>query len=161
KYTRALKKLFDTYLENNPGIDRKRVYLGGLSNGGYMTQVLILEYPTYFAAAIPVCSAALDRRISDKELRGIRNLPVWYVQSASDKAVFAPSHALATYDRLIKMDAPHVYCSYPRDVQGLLDNTPYVYPGHSSWIYVYNNALAQYINGRAITILEWLAEQRR
>jgi hypothetical protein len=65
------------------------------------------------------------------------------------------------------MGAPHVYCSYPRDVHDLSgrykkrDNTPYVYPGHHSWIYVYNNSLIQYINGRDITILEWLAEQRR
>ncbi|GHV37388.1 hypothetical protein AGMMS49546_04990 [Spirochaetia bacterium] len=167
KYTRALKNLIDTYIDNNPGIDRSRIYIGGCSNGGYMTMVMILEYPDYFAAAFPVCSAARDSRISDKQLRSIRSLPIWFTNAASDKAVAAPLHSLATYDRMVKLGAPQVYYSYPRDVHDLYGHYtnakggPYEYSGHNSWIYVYNNALHQHIDGKDIGILNWLALQSK
>jgi predicted peptidase len=167
KYTRALKNLFDHYLGAHSGIDRRRVYIGGCSNGGFMTQVLIMEYPELFAAAFPVCSAALDSRIKHKQLMGIRLMPLWFVHAASDPVVPAPKHSLGTYDRLVKLEAPHVYYSYPRNIydkSGLYtkkDGSPYRYPGHCSWIYVFNNWLTQNINGKEISFMEWLAAQRR
>jgi predicted peptidase len=167
KYTRALKNLFDRYMADHPGIDRRRVYIGGCSNGGFMTQVLIMAYPELFAAAFPVCSTAVDSRITTKQLQGIRLMPVWFVNAASDPVVPAPKNSLGTYDRLVKLDAPGVYYSYPRNIcdkSGLYtkkDGSPYVYPGHHSWIYVYNNWLTQYIDGREISLMEWLASQRK
>jgi predicted peptidase len=167
KYTRAVKYLIDTYVDNNPGIDRRRIYIGGCSNGGFMTTVLMTEYPGYFAAAFPVCSAALDSDITDTQLRSIRNLPVWFTHAASDNVVAAPRHSLATYDRMVKLGAPSVYYSYPRDVHDLSgrytnnDGSPYMYSGHSVWIYVYNNTLTQNIDGKDLSILNWLASQRK
>jgi predicted peptidase len=167
KYTRALKNLFDHYLAKHPGIDRRRIYIGGCSNGGFMTQVLIMAYPELFAAAFPVCSAATDSRITHKQLQSIRLMPIWFVNAASDSVVPAPQHSLGTYDRLVKLDAPEVYYSYPRyihDKSGFYrkkDGSPYVYSGHCSWIYVYNNWLTQSINGTEISLMEWLASQRK
>jgi predicted peptidase len=167
KYTRALKSLFDRYAADHPGIDRRRIYVGGCSNGGFMTQVLILAYPDLFAAAFPVCSTAIDSRITFRQLQSIRHLPIWFVNAASDPVVPAPKNSLGTYDRLVKLEAPQVYYSYPRNIydkSGLYtkkDGSPYVYSGHNSWIYVYNNWLAQYINGKEISLMEWLASQRK
>jgi predicted peptidase len=167
KYTRALKDLIDCYVSAQNGIDRQRIYIGGCSNGGFMTQVLIMEYPELFAAAFPVCSAAMDSRITDKQLNDIRSMPIWFVNAASDPVVPAPKHSLATYDRLVKLEAPRVYYSYPRDVHDISgrykqeDGSPYVYSGHCSWIYVYNNWLTQHIDGKEVSIMEWLAAQRR
>ncbi|MFP3091110.1 prolyl oligopeptidase family serine peptidase [Treponema sp. TIM-1] len=167
KYTRALKNLFDHYIAANPGIDRQRIYIGGCSNGGFMTQVLIMAYPELFAAAFPVCSTAIDSRITHKQLLSIRHLPIWFVNAASDPVVPAPKNSLGTYDRLVKLEAPQVYYSYPRNIydkSGLYtkkDGSPYVYPGHCSWIYVYNNWLTQYIHGKEISLMEWLASQRK
>jgi predicted peptidase len=167
KYTGALKNLIDRYLAEHPGIDRHRIYIGGCSNGGFMTQVLIMEYPDLFAAAFPVCSTAINNKITDKQLRGIRHIPIWFVNAASDPVVSAPQNSLATFDRLVKLEAPQVYYSYPRDIHDKSgrytkkDGSPYVYPGHHSWIYVYNNWLTQHIEGKEITLLEWLSRQRK
>jgi hypothetical protein len=66
---------------------------------------------------------------------------------------------------MVKLGARQVYYSYPRDVHDLYETpqggTPHEYGGHNSWIYVYNNALHQNINGRDIAILNWLALQSR
>ena len=167
KYTRALKNLIDRYLGEHPGINRSRIYIGGCSNGGFMTQVLIMDYPDLFAAAFPVCSAAMDSKITDKQLRDIRHMPIWFVNAAADPVVPAPKNSLATYDRLVKLGAPQVYYSYPRNIHdksGLYtkkDGSPYGYPGHHSWIYVYNNWLIQPVGGKEITLMEWLSRQRK
>jgi predicted peptidase len=167
KYTRALGRLVDQYLAERPGIDRRRIYIGGCSNGGFMTQVLIMEYPHLFAAAFPVCSAAVDSKITDRQLRDIRLMPLWFVNAVSDPVVSAPGNSLATFDRLVKLGAPQVYYSYPRHIQDKSgrytkkDGSPYEYPGHCSWIYVYNNWLTQCINGKEITLMEWLSQQRK
>jgi predicted peptidase len=167
KYTRAVKNLIDSYVESNPGIDKNRIYVGGCSNGGFLTQILIMDYPDYFAAAFPICSAALDNMVVDEQLEGIKNIPIWYVNAAADTTVVAIKNSLATYDRLVKLGAPHVYFSYPRDVRDITgqyfttEGSTVVYPGHWSWIYVYNNALTQEINDVKVSILEWLAAQRK
>lgn len=167
KYLHALMQLIESYIQQNPGIDRNRVYIGGASNGGFMTMAMILAYPDYFAAAFPVSEAALDSLISDEALRKIVDLPIWFVHSASDIVVPATHFTLATYDRLIKMGAKNVHLSYPRnviDTSGKYfkpDGTPYEYPGHWSWVYVHNNELSDWIDGKQVTFLEWLASQKR
>jgi predicted peptidase len=167
KYTRALKNLIDQYLGEHSCIDRHRIYVGGCSNGGFMTQVLIMEYPDLFAAAFPVCSTAADSKITDKQLRDICRMPIWFVNAASDTVVPAPRNSLATFDRLVKLGAHQVYYSYPRDIHDKSgrytqkDGSPYVYPGHYSWIYVYNNWLTQVIGGKEISLMEWLSRQRK
>jgi hypothetical protein len=39
------------------------------------------------------------------------------------------------------------------------DGAPDEYFGHFSWIYVYNNKYVANINGKATTMMEWLAAQ--
>lgn len=166
-YTKALKQLIDTYILENPGIDVNRIYIGGGSNGGFMTMVMILAYPNTFAAAFPVSEAALDALIPEEALQRIVDMPIWFVHSASDTVVPATRFTLSTYERLIKMGAPNVQLSYLRDVIDTsgryfkADGTPYAYPGHWAWIYLHNNELYTTVNGRDISFLEWLATQRK
>jgi hypothetical protein len=50
------------------------------------------------------------------------------------------------------------------DTSGLYknaDGTPYEYNGHWSWIYVYNNDVKTTIDGKEITLMEWLASQSK
>ncbi|GHU08848.1 hypothetical protein FACS1894151_05500 [Spirochaetia bacterium] len=167
KYTRVLKNLIDVYLEENPGIDRRCIYVGGASNGGFMTQVLIQEYPDFFAAAFPVCSAAQDSRVTDKQIKSIRHLPIWFVNAASDPVVSPSKNSFATYERLCQLGAPHVHYSLPKEVVDKSgkyagkNGQSYVYSGHASWIYVYNNDLYEEFDGEKVGILEWLARQRK
>ena len=62
-YTEALKYLIDEFTEKNQSvIDIDRIYIGGDSNGGFMTMRMLMSYPDFFAAAFPICEAMLDRR---------------------------------------------------------------------------------------------------
>ena len=191
KYTRAVQDLVETYVAANPNIDTNRIYVGGPSNGGFLTVRIIADNPDYYAAAVPVCEAIDDSAIPDEALAELVDLPIWLVTSAKDG--LAPhTYAVKLYDRLRQMDAPDVNVSVlPRviDESGLYkteDGMPYEYNGHWSWIYVYNNHLsklvsdegyvigwlygdvtqynediAQIIDGDVISILEWLASQSK
>ncbi|MCB0046345.1 MAG: carboxylesterase family protein [Caldilineaceae bacterium] len=185
-FTRAVQDLVENYVAENPGIDVNRIYLGGLSNGGYLTIRLILDNPDYYAAAIAVAEPFVGDSASDAQLSKIVDLPIWFVTAATDQTVPADQYPLNLYNRLQQLGASNVYMSYlPRvlDETGLYtdeDGAPYEYNGHWSWIYFYNNELAQVLVGDAVgsqifgqavhqaadsdnvmTILAWLAAQSK
>lgn len=41
KYEDALMALIEEYIANNPDVDTDRIYIGGPSNGGYMTMLMV------------------------------------------------------------------------------------------------------------------------
>ncbi len=121
---------------------------------------------------------------SDAQLLKIVDLPIWFVTAATDQTVSADQYPLKLYNRLLQLGAPNTYMSFlPRvlDESGLYmdeEGAPYEYNGHWSWIYVYNNVLAQVMVGDTVggqlfgqivreagedesivTIMEWLAAQ--
>lgn len=163
KYTKALMELIETYVAQNPDVDTDRIYIGGCSNGGYMTMNMILENPTYFAAAFPICEAYSDSWITDDMLEKIVDLPIWFTHSKNDPTVNYESTSLATYNRLIAMGAKNVYLSAfedVRDTSGLYKDAagnPYEYNGHWSWIYFFNNECID----NNVTIFEWLSKQTK
>ena len=57
RYTQILMDTIKEYVKHNPSVDTERIYLAGDSNGGYMTVNMIITYPDYFAAAVPICEA--------------------------------------------------------------------------------------------------------
>ena len=83
-YYEALKELFDDYVSKHPDIDTDRIYVGGCSNGGYMSLKLILEYPKYFAASYISALAYYGEFLSEKQAKSIRNVPIWFVHSKDD-----------------------------------------------------------------------------
>lgn len=164
KYTEVLMALIENFVDSHPDIDPNRVYIGGCSNGGFMTMNMIMKYPTYFAAAFPICEAYDDSWITDEMLEGIKDLPIWFTQAANDPVVDPQKTMLPTYDRLVAMNASNLHRSYFDDVHdtsGLYfmpdGTTPYQYNGHWSWIYTLNNECVE--NG--VTIFEWLASQSK
>ena len=52
---RLVKLLMDSLLQHHIA-DKKRLYIGGLSLGGFGTYDLLTKYPNYFAAAFPICA---------------------------------------------------------------------------------------------------------
>ena len=54
----AVKELLDSYLVKET-VDTKRVYIMGLSMGGFGTFDLVCRFPDIFAAAIPICGGIL------------------------------------------------------------------------------------------------------
>ncbi len=63
-------------------IDTSRIYITGLSMGGFGTWDLICRYPDKFAAAIPVCGGGDEQKA---EL--IKSIPIWAFHGKKDKLV--------------------------------------------------------------------------
>lgn len=167
KYENALLNLIKDYVDHNKDIDPSRIYIGGDSNGGYMTMLMIRDYPEYFAAAFPTCEALKDTLISDADIQRMKNLPIWFVAAKTDTTVPPSQYVVPTYNRLVQAGAKDVHLSLfdnVVDTSGLykkVDGTPYEYDGHWSWIYVYNNEVSKTIDGKTTTLMEWLADQSK
>ena len=73
-YADVLKSCIDYYVQQNPDVDRSRIYVGGCSNGGFMTMHMLIRHPKYFAAAYPTCEAYGDEYISDNEIKQQRRI---------------------------------------------------------------------------------------
>ena len=102
-------------------IDPKRVYLTGLSMGGYGTWDLLARRPELFAAAVPVCGGA-DEATAEK----IKNIPIWVFHGAKDGAV-KPARSRNMVAALEKAGGKPKYTEYQN-------------VGHDSWNPAYKDA---------------------
>lgn len=173
KYVDALDALIDAYMASRPWIDRSRVYIGGCSNGGFMTMKMLIHTPDRYAAAFPICEALRDDWITDEQIATIAKKPIWLTHAATDDTVPPKTHVLPTYKRLKAAGGENVHLTYWDKVVDLSgkynkpDGTPFEYYGHWSWIYMLNNdckvdldGQPVTIDGKPVTIVEWLAAQR-
>lgn len=173
-YVQALKATIDSFLEKHPEIDRNRVYLGGDSNGGFMTMRMILDYPGFFAAAFPVCEALYDETITEEQLQGIVSLPIWFTHAKNDPVVKPEETVVPTYQRLLRAGAKNVHFTFWDRIvdlhEGFRDREgkPLEYMGHFAWIPMLNDdCRLDYdgspvtIDGEEVTLLSWLSRQKR
>lgn len=79
---RLLMALIDKTIAENPAIDRKRIYLTGLSMGGFGTFELLMRRPDLFAAGVPVCGGGDPTKAAL-----LKNLPLWVFHGIRDQAV--------------------------------------------------------------------------
>ncbi len=63
-------------------IHTDRVYLTGLSMGGFGTWRLAADHPERFAAAVPICGGGKPEDASN-----LKNLPLWVFHGTDDKSV--------------------------------------------------------------------------
>ncbi len=139
-YADVLKSCIDEFVAEHPDVDPNRIYLGGCSNGGYMTMHMLIRNPKYFAAAYPTCQAYLDENISDNEIKALAEENIWFVQSYDDTTVDAKTHCIPTFQRLVKAGAKNVWMSMFENVQGI-DNPGQRIMGHFAWCYLFNDAV--------------------
>ena len=92
---KALRVLLDE-LQITYAVDPKRMYLTGISMGGFGVWQIALECPDYFAAIVPIAggyiyqSSQVPANICD-----LKSLPVWAFHGEQDVSVsFAQSQAL-------------------------------------------------------------------
>lgn len=166
-YTVALKALIDEFVEHHPQIDKDRIYLGGCSNGGFMTMRLIIDYPGYFAAAYPVCEALFENNITDDDLMKIIKTPIWFTHSKDDTIVDPKTTVVPTYERLINLGHNNVHFTYFDQV---VDSKGFVYEffGHATWINMLNDdcrvdfdGKPVLFEGKEVSLLEWLSQQKK
>ena len=139
-YANVLKSCIDEFVNQHPDVDRNRIYLGGCSNGGFMTMHMLLRNPRYFAAAYPTCQAYMDEYISDSEINLLAEENIWFVQSYDDTTVDPKTHCIPTFQRLVKAGAKNVWMSMFETVVGI-DNPGQKLMGHFSWCYLFNDAV--------------------
>ena len=70
------------WAEKNYAVDSNRIYVYGMSLGGYGTLDMCATYPNRIAAGMAMCGGA-----TMKDLSGLAKLPLWIVHGTADKAV--------------------------------------------------------------------------
>ena len=112
-------QLLDQMLET-ASIDKDRIYITGLSMGGYGTWDALVRRPNFFAAALPICGGA-DPRTADK----IAEIPVWCFHGGDDQVVVV-ENSRTMIAALQEAGGQPKYTEYP----GV---------GHDSWTATYAN----------------------
>jgi len=113
-------------------VDPDRVYLTGLSMGGYGTWSLAAAHPEKFAALVPICGGG-----NPGDASKLARLPIWVFHGAKDNAV--PVRRSEEMVEAIK------------SAGGSPKLTIYPDAGHDSWTETYNNP----------ELYQWLLEQKR
>lgn len=174
-YTKALKALIDEFIaEHAASIDTDRIYIGGLSNGGFMTCRMIVDYPDFFAAAVPACAPWVAELSTDEEFAAMAKTPSWWVQSDDDPIVPPATHFKPTWKRLMAAGATDTHATYYdhiEDETGVYhdaDGRPTRFIGHLVWINVYNDACRTDIDGSLVrcdgfpvTLWQWVGQHTR
>ena len=114
------------------GADTERIYLTGLSMGGYGTWALALAHPEKFAAILPVCGMGMPWAAS-----ALKNMPVWAFHGCDDPVV----PATGSIDMVNAVNK----------AGGKAKLTLYDGIGHDSWSITYQNR----------EVYDWLLAQRR
>jgi predicted peptidase len=129
---RLVLELIDKLVAGNLPIDKNRLYVTGLSMGGFGTWDLIERRPRFFAAAIPICGRG-DPVLAAK----LKNLPIWVFHGGADPIVpFKYSKEMV---------------AAIRQAGGTPKLTIYPDVGHDSWSATYANR----------DVLAWLFAQKR
>ena len=105
--------LIDSFIKDNP-INADRVYVIGMSMGGYGALDAVQRRPDLFAACVPICGAG-----DPSKAKEIAHVPVWAFHGDADTAV-PVSGSREIIDALKKAGAEPKYTEYPK-------------VGHNSW----------------------------
>ncbi len=127
---RALAMLAE--VQKDYKVDAKRIYLSGLSMGGFGTWSLAISHPDKWAAIVPVCG-----RGDVKQAAKIKDIPCWCFHGDADPAVKVEG-SRNMIEALKKAGGEPKYTEYP----GV---------GHNSWDRAYATK----------ELYEWLLQQHK
>lgn len=122
-------------------VDARRMYLTGLSLGGFGTWTLAIRHPGRFAAIVPICGGGRIADVltaSERHRDELRSLGVWAFHGAGDRIV-----PVDESERMIRA----------LQAAGVTDAKLTVYPDveHDSWTRTYANS----------EVYEWLFRHSR
>ncbi|HEX3000480.1 MAG TPA: prolyl oligopeptidase family serine peptidase [Armatimonadota bacterium] len=113
-------------------VDPDRIYLTGLSMGGYGAWDMAIEFPDLFAAIAPLCGGGDPGAVA-----AIKHLPVWVFHGGKD-----PTVPLRSSEEMVQalqaLGNPVQFTIYPE-------------AGHDCWTETYNNP----------KLYEWFLQHRR
>jgi len=116
----------------NQSIDKSRIYVTGLSMGGFGTWDIVQRMPHFFAAALPVCGGG-----DTNQAEIIKNVPIWAFHG--DK------------DSVVKIKRTRDMIAVIKEVGGKPRYTEYKGVGHDSWTQTYSDQ----------NVLRWLFMQKK
>jgi len=129
----VLNRLLDEVLARH-NVDPDRVYLTGLSMGGFGTWAWATENPERFAAVAPIAGGG----VAHYAARHMKNLPIWAFHGEKDTVVL-PQETFNVVNALTRLGAPEVRLT--------------VYPeaAHDAWTQAYDTQ----------ALYTWLLSHRR
>jgi predicted peptidase len=120
-------------MANSGAVNKKRIYIGGLSMGGMGTFNLLWRKPGFFAAGFPICGGGDTSKIKSYG----KNFPIWIFHGADDPVV--------------NVNNSRMMVAAFTNAKGKVKYSEYPNVKHDSW----NNAFAE------PDLLPWLFSQRK
>lgn len=117
-------------------IDSSRVYLTGLSMGGYGVWATGGKYPELFAAMAPVCGAIY--RPIYRNAQHLKDMPIWVFHGAMDNVV-------------LPENSNNMVRALQEAGNNTVKYTVYPFANHNSWTKTYNNP----------DLYNWLLSQKK
>ena len=132
EHTDVLLALIDK-IEKEHNVDRDRIYVTGLSMGGYGTFALSAAAPQRFAAAVPICGGG-----TRTQAKTLSSLPMWVFHGDADK-VIPVDESTRMVKAMNQVNGEHAKLTIYEGV------------GHNSWDRAYGDK----------AMWKWLFEQKR
>ena len=117
----GLNKLVDNIVANY-NVDPDRLYITGLSMGGFGTWDMITKYPDKFAAAAPICGGGNSYLAKER----LGKLPIWVFHGAKDGTVSIDKSKEMVEALKANGNSNYKFTIYPE-------------AGHDAWTETYNN----------------------
>ncbi|VAX35631.1 hypothetical protein MNBD_PLANCTO02-3414 [hydrothermal vent metagenome] len=119
-------------IEKKYHVDKDRIYVTGLSMGGFGSWALAAYTPDRFAAIVPICGGGETYKV-----KRFSHVPVWAFHGAKDRGV-PLERSQEMVDEMIRQKGNAKLTIYPN-------------AGHNSWTKTYDNP----------KLYEWLLQQKR
>jgi predicted peptidase len=119
----------------NFAVDEDRVYVTGISMGGYGTWLMASNHPERFAAAVPICGGVAGDR--ERTAQRLAQMPQWIFHGDADD--------------IIKVSESRTMVAALRNAGAPIRYTEYAGVGHNSWDRAYAEP----------ELMPWLLAQRR
>lgn len=120
---RLLKKIIKDY-----PVEKKQIYVGGLSMGGMGTFEIVWRNPKLFAAAFPICGGA-----DVASAKRFKKLPWWIFHGGKDDVVL-PQFSQRIVTALEKLNADVKFTFYPEANHNSWDSA-FAEPGLMPWLF--------------------------
>jgi predicted peptidase len=113
-------KLLNRILDNYK-VDTNKLYVMGLSMGGFGTWDIITRMPDKFAAAVPICGGG-----DEEQAYKLSNIPIWAFHGSKDK--------------LVNVSRSRNIASRVKSFNGNIIYTEYKNVGHNAWSYAFKDS---------------------
>ena len=120
----SIKRFIDAMVEKFSA-DTSRIYLSGISMGGFGTWYTAMAYPDLFAAILPCCGGGMAWNAE------VLKMPIWAFHGLSDKVV-SPNHTIEMVEKLKSCNENLKYT--------LLEGV-----GHNAWDYAFKEPALEWI----------------